>query len=422
MQRKHPRRRSGQTTSEHGERLPWAALLALALAVFVNIMTETMPAGLLPQIAAGVGVSEAAAGQWVTAYAAGTVAVAIPAAALTRGLRRKPLLLFAVSGFLVANTVTASTDVYVVAIAARVVAGGFSALVWGMVAGYARRLVPSHMAGRAMAVAMVGTPLALALGVPLGTFSGSVVGWRWAFAGMSLLTVLLIVWILVAVPDRSGQSARTGTPLTKVLLIPGVAPVLSTTFLWILAHNALYTYIAPYVDSTGLDVRVDVTLLAFGVAALAGIWFTGALVDRGLRMLVLCSLSTFALGCLILGLTGHLLVPYFLAIVGWGFTFGGAATQVQTALSDAAGRDGDLATSMLITSFNLAIFGGSGLGGVSLERLGASSFPWIVLVLAVSALVIATVARRHGFPPGHRLATTADDGEPSTCSSLSGTA
>lgn len=421
MPRRQRLQRNGQSSPEGGERLPWAALLALALAGFVNIMTETMPAGLLPQIAAGVGVSETAVGQWVTAYAAGTVAAAIPAAALTRGLRRKPLLLIAVSGFLVANTVTATTEAYGVAIAARAVAGGFSAVVWGMVAGYARRLVPRHMAGRAMAVAMVGTPLALSIGVPLGTFSGSVVGWRWAFAGMSLLSAILIVWVIVAVPDRPGQPARTRTPLAKVLLIPGVAPVLATTFLWILAHNVLYTYIAPYVHSTGLGVRVDVTLLVFGVAALAGIWFTGTFVDRGLRTLVLCSLTAFALGCLLLGLTGHLLMPYFLAVVVWGFTFGGAATQVQTALSDAAGREGDLATSMLVTSFNLAIFGGGGLGGIALGDLGAFSFPWIVLVVVVSALVIAAVARRHGFPPGPRRETAEGD-EHSQSSSLSCTA
>lgn len=406
MQREHRLKRNGRSSSELSGRLPWAALLALALAGFVNIMTETMPAGLLPQIAAEIGVSEAAAGQWVTAYAAGTVAAAIPVAALTRGFRRKPLLLFAVSGFLVANTVTAATDSYLVAMVARTLAGGFSAVVWGMVAGYARHLVPQQMAGRAMAVAMVGTPLALSIGVPLGTFSGSIVGWRWTFAGMSLLSAMLIVWIIVAVPDRPGQPARTGSSLTEVLLIPGVAPVLTTTFLWLLAHNVLYTYIAPYAQSTGLGVRVDATLLAFGIAALAGIWFTGATIDRGLRMLVLCGLTVFALGCLTLGLIGHLLVPYFLAIVLWGFTFGGAATQVQTALSDAAGSDGDLATSMLVTSFNLAIFAGGGLGGVVLGSLGASSFPWIVMALALCALVIAATARCHGFPPGPRHGTS----------------
>lgn len=111
MRREHDVERHAGSGPEHGARLPWAALLALALAGFVNIMTETMPAGLLPQIAAGVGVSEAAAGQWVTAYAAGTVVAAIPSVALTRGLRRKPLLIFAVSGFLVANTITAVSDV-----------------------------------------------------------------------------------------------------------------------------------------------------------------------------------------------------------------------------------------------------------------------------------------------------------------------
>jgi predicted MFS family arabinose efflux permease len=110
---------------------------------------------------------------------------------------------------------------------ARVLAGGFSALVWGMVAGYARRLVPGHQAGRAMAVALVGTPVALAIGVPLGTFAGSLVGWRWTFAGMSLLSAILIVWIAVAVPDRPRQDTRNRSSIAEVMLIPGVSPWMS---------------------------------------------------------------------------------------------------------------------------------------------------------------------------------------------------
>ena len=78
----------------------------MALTGFVLIASETMPAGLLPQIAAGMNIAEATAGQLVSAYALGTVIAAIPATAATRGFRRKPLAVFGMLGILIANVIT----------------------------------------------------------------------------------------------------------------------------------------------------------------------------------------------------------------------------------------------------------------------------------------------------------------------------
>jgi len=86
--------------SGRADRLPLAALLVMALTGFLLIATETMPAGLLPQIAAGMGIGQGLAGQFVSAYALGTVIAAIPAVALTRGMRRKPVSSWPSSGSL----------------------------------------------------------------------------------------------------------------------------------------------------------------------------------------------------------------------------------------------------------------------------------------------------------------------------------
>ncbi|PWW35112.1 hypothetical protein DET56_113116 [Paenibacillus pabuli] len=72
-------------SDKSSQRFPWLGLLALAMAGFIAIMTETLPAGLLPQIKEGLQVSEAGAGQLVTFYAVGSLIAAIPVAVLTRG-------------------------------------------------------------------------------------------------------------------------------------------------------------------------------------------------------------------------------------------------------------------------------------------------------------------------------------------------
>lgn len=248
------------------------------------------------------------------------------------------------------------------------------------------------------------TPVALAIGTPLGTFAGSVTDWRWAFAAMSIIAVALVVWVLAAVPNAPGQLPETRTSLRRVLLIPGVLPVLAVVLGWMVAHTILYTYIAPYGSATGISARVDVVLLTFGIAALAGIWLTGAFIDRLLRALVLGSLAGFGLVALALALAGGVPAVFYPAIVVWGLTFGGASTQLNTASADAAAENTDIAAAMITTTWNLAIFGGSAAGGLLLGAAGAIYFPWTLLAPIAVALLIATRARRHGFKPGPRSA------------------
>lgn len=118
------------------------ALLALTTAAFVTVLTEALPAGVLPGMSAGLGVGESAAGQAVTVYALGTALTAIPLAAATARWPRKRLLLAGVAGFAVANTVTALSAAYPLTMVARFVAGVAAGVVWALLAGYARRLAP----------------------------------------------------------------------------------------------------------------------------------------------------------------------------------------------------------------------------------------------------------------------------------------
>lgn len=381
-------------------RFPLSALIVMACTTFIGIMTETMPAGLLPQIAGGLHVSDGSAGQLVSAYAIGTVLGAIPAVMLTRGVRRKPLLCTGLLGFLVANIATALAPDVFVALGVRFIAGAFSGLLWGMLAGYAMRITAPERAGRALAIAMTGIPLALAVGTPLGTWLGTTVGWRWAFAGASLFTAIVLVSALILVPDAPGQHVHTRIPLLKVLRIPGVATILAVVFLWMLAHNLLYTYIAPYLHQERLDLKPDVALVIFGVAAIGGIWITGILVDRMLRRLTLASVGLFIVsGVVLLAAQGSTPLA-ILAIILWGLAFGGSATQLQTAAGAATGEHADAAISMVTTAFNLGIFAAGTVGAVFVDGVGAKALPVAMIVLAAVALTAVGLGRRAAFRAG----------------------
>lgn len=379
------------------DRLPITALLALALAGFVTILTEALPAGLLPQIGAGLGVSDSLAGQLVTIYAIGSLVAAIPLVAATQRVRRRPLLLAAIVGFAIANTVTTISTSYILTMVARFLAGVAAGLLWALLAGYAARMVPEHLKGRAIAIAMVGTPLALSLGVPAGTFLGTLVGWRACFGIMSVMALVLIVWVRVKVPDFAGQSAGKRLTLRQVFTMPGIRPVLFLVLVFVLAHNILYTYIAPFLANANLAERTDLVLLVFGISALIGIWIIGVLIDRYLRKLTLASTFLFGLAALVLGLAGDVPIAVYVAVGAWGLSFGGAATLFQTALAKTAGEAADVAQSMLVTAWNLAIAGGGIVGGILLDRFGAVSFPPALLVLLVVTLLVVWSARLHGF-------------------------
>ncbi|MFH8419729.1 MFS transporter [Streptomyces sp. NPDC018038] len=379
-------------------RLPLLALLALATAVFVTSLTETLPAGVLPAMSADLGVGEAAMGQAVTVYALGTALTAVPLAARTAAWRRKRLLLTSVAGFAAANTVTALSSSYVLTMGARFLAGVAAGVAWALLAGYARRIAPPHLQGRAVAVAMTGIPLALSLGVPAGTFLGEAVGWRAAFTAMTVIAAALLGWIALAVPDLPGGERGGRAPVARTLRVPGVLPVLAVTFTLVLAHTVLYTYVSAYLGHLGLAGSTGLVLLVFGVASLAGIWFTGRHIDRRLRALTLGGTLLVAVAAAALAAPAGGTASVLAAALLWGLGWGGVPTLLQTAVAEAGGEHADTAQTLLVSLWNGAMAAGGVAGGVLLDVLGAGALSWSVLVLLVPVVAIVAGARAHGFP------------------------
>lgn len=384
-------------TAVRSGRLPWPALFVMALVGFVLISAETMPAGLLPQIAAGMDTSEGTVGQLVSAYALGTVVVTIPAIALTRGMRRKRLLLIGIAGFLVVNTVTAfSTDI-ALSLAARFIAGAFSGMLWGMLAGYALRITAPEHRGRALAIVSAGAPIGIAIGTPVGSWIGTNFDWRWSFVGLSILALTLIALTAAFIPGVPGQSSASRLPLGRVLRLPGIAAILAVVFVWMLAHSTTYIYIAPYLRTAIAGPSVEVALVVFGVASVIGIVVTGTIIDRHRRLLLFSSIALFAGAGGLLLFGNQSIVAVLIAIIMWGVTFGGAPAQMQAAMSELSGENADVANSFLPVSFNLAIFAAGVLGATVVDNFDALVLPMVMGGLAILVLGIAFRWRNSAF-------------------------
>jgi predicted MFS family arabinose efflux permease len=384
------------------DRLPLAALVILALSGFALVTTETMPAGLLPQMAAGMRTSQGTAGQYVSAFALGAIVFAVPAATLTRGRRRKPVYLLGLSGFLIANTITTVSTNLPVALGARVVTGACAGLLWAIMAGYARRIAPGTQSGRALAIASTGVPIGLATGTPFGSWIGSQVGWRWAFTVMSILFAVTILLALALMPDSPGQPATTHLPVRRLIMMPGIRRILAVIMFWMLAHNILYIYLSPYLRSAGVGVGVETGLVVVGVSAIVGVFLTGALIDTALRRLVIASAGLFVVAGVVLFAVHAVTFAVIAALAVWGVAYGGAPTQLQTAMSNAAGPNADVANSLVGTSWNVAIFAGGVGGAVVLGAFTGLALPLVMIALPGIAVLLVLTGRRAAFPPAPR--------------------
>jgi predicted MFS family arabinose efflux permease len=180
--------------------------------------------------------------------------------------------------------------------------------------------------------------------------------------------------------------------------IPGIAVILAVIFTWMLAHNTIYTYIAPYLRTTSTSLTVEVELFIFGVASIVGIVITGALLDRHPRPLLHGSVALFIAAAVVL-LVGHTSAPAIIAAtVLWGITFGGAAAQLQAALTTTGGADSDVANSFLPVAFNLAIFTAGVLGAALLTNFSGLVLAVVMIVAGLAALMLTIYGRRTAFP------------------------
>lgn len=378
------------------ERLPLLQLLALTLASFLATANETIPAGLLDQIATGFMTSEAWAGQTVTLCALGAGIAAIPLTVLTKKYPQRNLLLISLITFSVCNLLTALSTHFIFVLCLRFIIGLATGLAWSILATYARSMAPPHLQGRALAIAMLGIPLALALGVPLSAWLSAFIGWRNIFIILSITALLLTVWVFFKVPNYHKNTSQRSVALKTVFTMPGVRPILFLVMAWILSHYLLYTYITPLLTDLGLKPQIDFILLVFGLSTLLGIWLIGLLVDQHLKKLIFISLTTFLIISVLLSLSfNHLgLMLFTVFTVIWGLSFSGAPTLLQTVLANAARENADIAQSLLVTVFNLSFACSGIIGGILLETLGTHYFPFLITFILAVALEVLFIYKK----------------------------
>lgn len=256
----------------------------MTLCVSALIASEFMPVSLLTPMVQTLRVTEGMAGQGIAISGAFAVVTSLFISVLAGTLNRKTLLLGLTCIMAISGAVIAMAPNYLTYMACRaligIVVGGF----WSMAAATAMRLVPVHRVPLALAIFNSGNALATVVAAPLGSWLGSVVGWRGVFFCLVPVALIAFVWQLLSlhsmpVTRQVAFSRNVFTLFRRRVVTLGMLGV----GIFFMGEFALFTYIRPFLETvTRVDAAtVTLVLLVIGVAGFIGTTLIGRVLKRG---------------------------------------------------------------------------------------------------------------------------------------------
>ncbi|MCZ8381163.1 MFS transporter [Mycobacterium sp. CPCC 205372] len=378
------------------------ALYLLAVAVFAMGTSEFMLAGLLPDIAAALDVSLGTAGLLTSAFAAGMVVGAPLMAALSRRWPARTCLLGFVLLFAGAHVVGALTASFAVLLITRITAALANAGFLAVALTVAATLVPTDRKGRAVAVLLSGTTVAMIAGVPAGAALGVLLGWRAPFWAIALLCLPAAVGVTKVVPNPAGDGPGQGRrPSLRSefaqLTNPGLVLTMLVGALVNGASFATITYVAPVVISTaGMgELWVPIVLLLFGFGSFIGVAVAGRLSDRHPEAVIGVGGPLLLLGWVAMASVATEPAALVLSVFVQGaLSFGVGSTLIARVLYQAAGAP-TMGGSYATAALNIGAAGGPAIAAASLgAHAGALGPVWASSLLTAVAMVIALPSLR----------------------------
>lgn len=379
------------------------AIYIFTLCAFAIGLTEFISIGLAASLASSLEAGTAQIGLAVTLYAAGVVIGAPVLTAMAAGWPRKRLLVAAMLIFTVGNVIAALATQLPQLLAARLLSGLAHGVFFAVASSVATRLVAPERAGAALSLVFGGVTVAMALGVPAGTWLGSVLPWQWVFALIALCGLVgalgVACWMPAGAGDITGDNPgrrQLSVLLDRRLLAGASLPLLSYT-----GSFALYTYITPLLlQVTHADTRrISAVLLAYGLGAAVGNVVGGRMSDRiGMDRASFWVLGGIALVLALIGMAQDSFLLMLVLVMALGLTTYGAIPPLQARILSLARRHRpqalDVASGLNIAAFNAGVVLGSMLGAVALSRWGLASLAWVGLVAALLALMTLGWQRR----------------------------
>ncbi|MEN8626267.1 MFS transporter [Psychrobacter proteolyticus] len=372
------------------------ALWALTLSAFAIGTTEFVIVGLVPTIAADLGVSLPSAGLLVSLYAVGVAIGAPILTALTGRWNRKIVLMSLMGLFVMGNLLAWQAPSYETLILARILTGLAHGVFFSIGSMIATSLVSKEKEASAIAIMFTGLTVALVTGVPLGTWIGQHFGWRATFLVVSALGLIALIGSAILVPKNLKKSIpATFKEQLQVIVKPQLLLVYLMTILGYGGTFTAFTYLAPILEQQTkfAPSAIGLIMLVYGVSVAIGNIWGGKLADkRGPISALSIIFSALSIILLLFTFTMQSKIAAVLTILVWGaFAFGnvpGLQIYVVKQAEKYTPNAVDVASGLNIAAFNIGIALGSIIGGSVVENMSLQDTAWIGAVISLMALAV----------------------------------
>ncbi|WP_432652772.1 MFS transporter [Proteus terrae] len=375
----------------------WSGVFAMTLCVFVLIASEFMPVSLLTPIAQTLHVTEGMAGQGIAISGAFAVVTSLFISVLAGSLNRKILLLGLTCIMAVSGAIIAMAPNYFIYMVGRaligIVVGGF----WSMSAATAMRLVPVHRIPLALAIFNSGNALATVIAAPLGSWLGSVIGWRGAFFCLIPVAIVAFCWQLFSLPSmpviqHRREIGNIFTLFRRRVVTLGMLGV----GIFFMGQFTLFTYIRPFLEMvTKVDSStVTLALLVIGITGFIGTTLINKVLKRRFYLTLMAIPVVMAITAVALIIFGSQ-VAIVIALLGlWGLISTGAPVGWWAWVPRTFPQNAEAGGGLMVAMIQLSIAFGSTVGGLLFDHHGyQSTFLASAGMLIISAVLIFLTSR-----------------------------
>ena len=387
-------------------------VLILIASSFMLGMSEFIVVGILPDIAADLKISEVTVGNLVSLFAFVYAPVTPLGSALSARFPRFATHLTLIGIFLAGNLLCAFAPNYAVLVVARIMIALVSGTLVAVAMTYAPDVTTDKFRTKFIAWVFSGFSIASVVGVPVGTWVANTFGWRWAFHIINVLTIMLIVGMVVALP-RNSHIVKIGfLPQFRLFFDRRIQLGVLTVVFGAAASYVFYTYLTPIMrDEVHVPEQyLSVGLVIFGAACLWSNLYGGKLADRGRGVEPLTHIRPIycAHAVLMASLVVAHWVPVYgallLVVLGMFMYLQNSASQVlyMDVASQSHPGSLNLAASLNSMSFNIGVALGSAVGGLvnghfGLTWLGPVGALFLLCAIATTTMLRPFVAQERKF-------------------------
>jgi predicted MFS family arabinose efflux permease len=352
--------------------------------------------GMLNELSADLGVSPAAIGFIISAFAV-TICIGGPVlASLTSGIERRKLLVASLLMYGVLHIVAAFAPAYETLLIARIATAVGAALFTAQAAATAGIMVPPEVRGKAIGFVFLGWSIAAVVGTPLGAYLGAHIGWRPTMGLVSVMALLFagMVWmqipakLFIAPVDRAAWKALfADTPLLLAISVTAIQAVGMFT---------MFSYMALVLkDSLGASPAViSAMFLCFGITGVLGNVIGARLMDKVGPVRV----GTTAMSCMLIAIVlwpvsrGSLPLTAALILI-WGLGCFAVNGSQQARMVGLAPQLASASVALNSSAIYLGQALGAFFGGLIVSAQGTANLSYFsALPMAIAIVVSQTAA------------------------------